>query len=248
MDQRWYETFFDERYLAFYPVLRDKPLAEEEARFVVDVLDLEPGQSVLDIGCGTGRHSVALARLGMQVTGLDLSPQLLEQARTTAESCGVQVTWCQRDMRDLDDLGPFDACISMYTAFGFFGDTEDQEVLYQAAAALRPGGALLLDLTNHLGYLRRFPRQVWHETEDAVLKESHTYEPMSGILITRRTCYWKEGGTMELPISRVRAYLPHEVRIMLERAGLRVIQVLGALKEVPFNWEDSPNQVYICRR
>ena len=244
----WYETFFDERYVAFYPALARRPVAVEEAHFVAGALALEPGARVLDLGCGTGRHSIGLALEGFQVTGLDLSPALLERARSTASARGVEVTWLERDMRDLEDLGPFDACVSLYTAFGFLGDAEDQEVLRQVKAALRPGGAFLLDLTNFLGYLRRFPPEVWREDDRAVLCERNSYDAATGVLVTRRTCYYKDGGRMDLPESRVRAYLPHEVQAMLHRAGLRVEQVLGALADVPFSWADSPNQVYLCRR
>jgi SAM-dependent methyltransferase len=245
----WYEEFFDERYLRFYPGLIHQPVATEEGAVIARLLELEDGAKVLDLGCGTGRHSVALARRGMRVTGLDLSPHLLAQARTTAGEHGAEVSWIERDMRDIDDLGPFDACVSLYTAFGFLGDGEDQEVLRQVAAALRPAGRFLLDLTNFLGYLRRFPPEVWRETGEAVTRERNTYDAASGVLITQRTAFFADGGRLELPESHVRAYLPHEVSAMLRRAGLVVEKILGALAEdAPFSWAESPNQVYLCRR
>ena len=246
MTTPWYEELFDERYLSFYPVLRQEPVSPEEARFVMHALELEPDQTILDLGCGTGRHSVALAQEGLTVTGLDLSETLLAQAGATAEQQGVAVNWLQRDMRDLEDLGPFHGCASLYTAFGFFGDDEDQEVLYQVAAALAPGGRFLLDLTNFLGYLRSLPHEAWSENEQAVLRERNEYEAHNGGLVTHRACFFKEGGRLDLPPSWVRAYLPHEILRMLRRAGLRAEKILGALDEVPFHWESSPNQVYIC--
>jgi len=248
MDERWYESFFDERYLAFYPTLVQHPVAEEEARAVAALLGLSAGQRVLDLGCGTGRHSIALAGLGLEVTGLDLSEALLAQARREASARGVEVRWVCQDMRDLDDLGPFDACVCLYTAFGFFGDVEDQEVLLQIAAALAPAGRLLLDVTNHLGYLCRFPREVWRETDRAVLCERNSYDPLSGVLSTERICFPREGGRTDLPVSRVRAYLPHELRAMLGRAGLAIEQLNGGLADVPFIWSSSPCQVYRCRK
>lgn len=244
----WYESFFDERYLQFYPVLRQQPVATAEAEQIAALLGLQPGQRVLDLGCGTGRHSVALAQLGLEVTGLDLSEVLLEQAQRTARTADVEVRWLRRDMRELDDLDPFDACVSLYTAFGFFGDEEDQEVLRQITAALRPGGALLLDLTNHLGYLRRFPAEVWHETDEAVTREQNHYDATTGFLVTRRTGFPKQGGRIDLPPSAVRAYLPHELQRMLRRAGLHVERLLGGLGGLPYAWSESPNQVYLCRR
>jgi len=130
----WYEQLFDERYLTFYPVIRREPVAAHAARQVADLLGLGAGQRVLDLGCGTGRYAVALARLGLEVTGLDLSRTLLSQARETARREDVALSWLERDMRDLDDLGPFEGCVSLYTAFGFLGDEEDQEVLRRMLA------------------------------------------------------------------------------------------------------------------
>ena len=219
----WYRSFFDERYLDFYPVLRRATVAPEDAAFVARVLGLEPGARVLDLGCGTGRHSVALAQLGLRVTGLDLSEHLLARARATEEAAGIAVEWLRRDLRDLDGLGPFDAVVSLFTAFGFFGDVEDERVLQAVARVLNPGGRFLLDLTNHLGYLCRFPPEVWHESEVAVLRERNQLEVETGTLVTERTAFLKGGGVMEMPASRVRAYLPHEILAMLRRAGLEVL-------------------------
>ncbi|MFZ5786758.1 MAG: SAM-dependent methyltransferase [Acidobacteriota bacterium] len=247
MDERWYESFFDRRYLDFYPSLRSAPIASDDATFVARVLELEPGASLLDLGCGTGRHSVALAQLGLRVTGLDLSEDLLAQARATEAASGIAVSWIQRDMRELDGLGPFDAVVSLHTAFGFLGEEEDRRVLAGVARILRKRGRFLLDVTNFLGYLTRFPAEVWHESQDAVHRERNRYEPERGVLVTERTAYLKQGGTLELPASHVRAYLPHELRTMLGAAGFEIEAIYGALSPLPFHWQSSPNQVFLCQ-
>jgi hypothetical protein len=138
--------------------------------------------------------------------------------------------------------------VSLYAAFGFFGDEEDQEVLHQISACLAPEGRILLDLTNFIGYLRRFTGDVWFETSESVVRERSTYDASRGILISERSCFLKGGGNLEVPPSEVRAYLPNEIRIMLRRAGFHVEQVYGALRMTPFDWRESPNQVYLCRK
>jgi 2-polyprenyl-3-methyl-5-hydroxy-6-metoxy-1,4-benzoquinol methylase len=244
----WYRGFFDRRYLQFYPVLLAEPLATEDAAFVARALELPRGARLLDLGCGTGRHSVPLAELGLEVTGLDLSADLLSIARASAEGAGVSVRFVERDMRELDGLGPFDACVSLYTAFGFLGEEGDAAVLRAVAAALRPGGRFLLDLTNFLMTLRRLPHEVWRELEQGVTRERSTYEPETATVVTERTCFGKDGSRLDLPTSHVRAYLPHEVLALLRGAGLELLQTFGALAAVPFVWDRSPNQVYLCRK
>jgi SAM-dependent methyltransferase len=244
----WYRSFFDRRYLQFYPVLLAEPLASDDAAAVARALELPRGARLLDLGCGTGRHSVPFAELGFEVTGLDLSADLLSIARASAEGAGVSVRFVERDMRELDGLGPFDACVSLYTAFGWLGDEGDRAQLRAVAAALRPGGRFLLDLTNFAATLRRLPYEVWRELEQGVTRERSWYEPETGTLLTDRTRFGKDGSRLELPTSRVRAYLPHEVLALLREAGFEVLRTSGELAGAPFAWDRSPNQIYLCKK
>ena len=66
---------------------------KEEVDFIVDELDLKSGDRVLDVGCGAGRHSVELARRGCQVTGIDISTGMLDEARKAAAAIDVEVDW-----------------------------------------------------------------------------------------------------------------------------------------------------------
>jgi len=251
-DDRWYADFFDERYLAFYPQLLELEVSTADACFVAEALGLDDGAAVLDLGCGTGRHAIALAEMGMRVTGVDLSAVLLERAKGVAHRNRVEVEWQKRDMRDLDGLGPFSACASLFTAFGFFGDDEDQKVLDAIAGVLAPGGKLLIDLTNHLLVLATMAKghaEHWYENKAAVVCERNDYDAASGMLITHRVCHFKDkAGSLELPPSRVRAYSPHEMRRMLTRAGFAVDRVYGELANTPFHWATSPNQVFLARK
>jgi SAM-dependent methyltransferase len=244
----WFAELFDERYLSFYEGLLPARPAAEEAAAIDEALGLAPGSRVLDLGCGTGRHSVALAQRGHLVVGLDLSPTLLTIARGLADEQGVRVTFLERDMRDLAGLGPFDACICLYTAFGYLEGDGDARVLAGVRAALQPAGQLLLDLTNYAPLLRPHASTAWREQERSVTREAHVYDPHRGVLVTERTMFRKDGGVVRLPRSRLRAYLPYEVQALLTAAGFAVDRVLGDLGDVPFDWDHSPRQVYVARR
>lgn len=69
----WYEESFGEDYLIVYRH-RNRSKAEREIRSAVEWLHLKPGSEVLDLCCGTGRHSIVLEKIGFKVTGVDLSP------------------------------------------------------------------------------------------------------------------------------------------------------------------------------
>ena len=117
---------------------------EQEVGFLLDVLGSKPGDRLLDVGCGPGRHSIGLARAGLQVTGVDVSPGFLEIARRHAAEAGVTVSFFETDARELPFGDEFDAAISICQGgFGLMGD-DDSLILRRMAEALKTDGKLVL--------------------------------------------------------------------------------------------------------
>lgn len=244
----WYAELFDERYFQFYEMLEEPVTADGDALFIERALGLSPGARVLDLGCGQGRHAVALGLRGHEVTGVDLSSFLLARAKELATARGVTLTLVERDMRHLEGLGPFDACVCMHTAFGYFTDVEDAAVLRGVADVLVPGGRLLLDLDNPMPLLARLPFTTWRETERQITKERMEYDPLVARRNTDRTLFPRGGGRQEMPSSSVRMYHAHEVRGMLEQAGLGLEGIFGALDDEPYDWARSYRMVFTATR
>ena len=106
-------------------------------------LPLPAFRRVLDVCCGTGRHAARLAECGYEVTGIDRDGDALRRARLRAP----HATFIQLDQRNLGDVArPFDAAAILWQSFGHFDQATNDQVLADLAAALRPGGRLLLDL------------------------------------------------------------------------------------------------------
>ncbi len=125
----------------------------QEVDFLWEALDLGPGARVLDVGCGPGRHAVEFARRGIQVVGIDLSPDFLRIARRRATEAELRVSFFQADARELPFDSEFDAVISVCEgAFGLAID--DLRILRGMARALRPGRRLAVGAPSLLYVLR----------------------------------------------------------------------------------------------
>ena len=103
----------------------------QEVRALTDLLGLGPQSRVLDVGCGPGRHALALAAAGCSVTGIDISADFVALAEAEADRTGLadRVRFLRRDAVDLTGLGPFDAAISLCQgAFGLSGGPGARQV------------------------------------------------------------------------------------------------------------------------
>jgi len=139
-DALWRETFsyiFAEKRVALATEAINKALRLTKLR----------AKFALDLGCGTGRFSIALAERGFSVTGVDRTKYLLDKARAKARSMHINVEWIQEDMRDFVRPAAYDFVLSMFSSFGYFDDrAEDAVVLANIFESLRPGGAFLMDI------------------------------------------------------------------------------------------------------
>ena len=96
MSSMW-RDFFDSQAATY----EENPFTKNtvaEVDFLLSLYPLKPGASILDIGCGTGRHSIELAKRGYQMTGLDLSEKMLEVAKTNARE--LKIEWVNADARN----------------------------------------------------------------------------------------------------------------------------------------------------
>jgi SAM-dependent methyltransferase len=186
----------------------------DEVVFLQETLDLPPGGRLLDVGCGTGRHLVPLAAAGFRVTGVDLSPAMLAQARARADAAGVEVALVEADARALPaELGPFDAAICLCEgAFCLVADgadpvAHDRAILDAIHQVLRPGGRLVLTALNAARMLADWRRgELTGDLDLMTLTETSRLEPADGTTV----------------IVREHHLLPDSLRSLAELAGFEV--------------------------
>jgi cyclopropane fatty-acyl-phospholipid synthase-like methyltransferase len=214
----WAE-FFD----AHAPVYDDNVFTQDTAAeidFLLEELDLPPGARVLDLGCGTGRHSVALAQRGYHATGVDLSSGMLARAQAKADEAGVSVEWVHCDATRYTSPTPFDAVICLCEgAFGLLGAGDDAvehplAVLRTVSHCLRPGGQALFTVLNACRLIRQYDQEAVDQGrfDPLTLTESSEAAPTEG----------------HPPLSvRERAFVPTELALLFRLAGLTVRGMWG---------------------
>ncbi|HVX17852.1 MAG TPA: methyltransferase domain-containing protein [Acidimicrobiales bacterium] len=229
----WFEDVADHLGAAYLRYSFTKG-TEQEVGFLVDALGLEPGMSVLDVGCGPGRHALALARRGIDVTGIDISQRFVDLANEAAEvmtagnppsdadasgaEAGVEAgraTFERRDARHLDYDSDFDAAISLCQgAFGLAGGPAassldpDVSVLAGIARAVRPGGMVALS-----AFSAYFQVRFLESTDD--------FDAASGVNHERTTIRSEEGVDTETELWTT-CFTPRELRLLCASVGLTV--------------------------
>jgi SAM-dependent methyltransferase len=243
----WWEVFFDDDYLR---TVRS-PTREQIARqcdFIEKRVNLGPGGTVLDVGCGLGLHVLEFASRGYMGVGLDLSLPMLSRASEEAQSRGLRVNFLHSDMREMSFEGAFDAVLCLGTTIGYFDDDTNRKIVERLYRALRPGGVMLLDVVNRDYVIRSQPNLIWFEGDGCVCMEESEFNFFTSRLHIKRTVILDSGRQTENEYS-LRLYSLHELGQILNGIGFRVTEVSGreALPGVFFG-QESPNMVIVAER
>jgi SAM-dependent methyltransferase len=239
----WFEEWFDRDYVLLYGH-RDERDAEAGVRLALDLLQPASGAWVVDLGCGAGRHALALRRRGFEVVGVDLSPELLRLAAAEAHAAGVDLRLVRADLRRLPFTARFDAAVSFFTSFGYFDDpAEDAGALRSMVACLRLGGSLLMDVINPT-YVRQTLEPSSHGTcGDATFTAERRIE---GDRVIKTITLTRPSGERTLSES-VRLYEAPALAALASAAGLGQVAFRGSYGGEPLA-PLSPRLILVGRR
>jgi 2-polyprenyl-3-methyl-5-hydroxy-6-metoxy-1,4-benzoquinol methylase len=228
--KQWYETLFEN-----YGIKYDDEVFTRGTIGECDFIEKEAGFNkslkILDIGCGTGRHSIELARRGYHITGIDLSESLLARAREKAKVHNLAVDFQKQDARKLPFSKEFDLAIMICEGAFPLMETDEMnfQILENAARALKDDGKLIFTTLNGL-----FP--LFHSVKEFHARESDegnaTYDNNSFDLMTFRdynitVITDDDGNTKELACDE-RYYVPSEITWLLKSLNFEKIEIFGA--------------------
>ena len=165
------------------------------------------------------------------MTGIDLTPGFIDLARNDAARRGVEVEYVLGDMRQISFNREFDRILMLFTAFGYFEDDENLQVLRNVQHALKPGGLLLFDTHNRDMFLKGLLPSFVIEKDGNLMIDRVTFDTLTGKMHNHRIVI-RNGIRKDKPFF-VRLYNPTEITQLLHVAGFEVHDLLG-------DWEGQP--------
>jgi 2-polyprenyl-3-methyl-5-hydroxy-6-metoxy-1,4-benzoquinol methylase len=184
----WTEKLFEKHSGLFLKQLEE---LVSEARCETDLLlkylneqRFKP-KNILDLNCGIGRHSIELAKRGVNVLGTDLSSRYIKIAGERAKKEGVEdkARFKTADMRRISSTltaeKPFDGIINLYTSFGFYDDKTNAHILRQCTDLVKPGGFFVLEIMNRDWLVNHFEKRGFSRYEGMILLEDREFDSVT---------------------------------------------------------------------
>lgn len=220
-------------YLHFYGDLLTEARTAVECERIVQYCQLDPGQRILDLACGHGRHANALTRRGFEVVGIDMNSRFIDIAREEAQREKLNTEFVEGDILHIGYRENFDAVLLLYNTLGFFNEADSGELFHRIATALRPGGRAFIDTRNRDNELKNLiPYQVTEKGEDLMI-DRLSFDPLTGTTTNQRT-YLKDGVRYDTPFTMY-SYHFQDLERMISCSGLEIEQVFGGWKQEPFD-------------
>jgi ubiquinone/menaquinone biosynthesis C-methylase UbiE len=230
----WTREYFEHGYALRWGLQPPSDQVRHEAAGLWTLLQLSRPCRVIDIGCGHGRHALALAERGAEIAGLDFAVALLERARQLAAERPARVCWIRGDMRRLPFRSGCAGAAIVIDALGFFDTEEEHEaVLLEAARVVTIGGRLALKVVNGGLVLDDFRETACEERDGVVVSISNSLSHDPPRLTQRIKVSGSRGhGEYE---RRQRLYRVDELRTAVEDAGFSVVCVFADPHGSPFD-------------
>jgi len=233
MSKHWTESLFAEKFAELYIATLEEliPRSIEDADGLENIFNEYnvPGNGlVLDLACGIGRHSTALAQKGYQVIGLDISETFLKRAMKLAEERGVDVEFRRGDMRSVeehlkDHAGRFDAVINMSTSLSYYDRETDLDIISQLHALTKPGGTLVIDIANRDWIIKNYgAKDVQYHEDGRVQTTERRFDLEDSRMHNTWRFYVKKGEDLKhvetFHVDHI-LYSLHEFKQLIQKAG-----------------------------
>ena len=229
--KQWYEFLF-ENYDKKYDNENFTQGTIGECDFIEKEINFNKSQKIIDIGCGTGRHSIELTKRGYKVTGIDLSESQLERAKEKAKDQNLNIDFQKYDARNLPFKNEFDLAIMLCEGAFPLMETDEMnyEILKNVTHSLKNNGKFIFTTLNGLFPLFHSVKEfcaLTTEEGNATYNRSNTFDLMTFRDHNITTVEDDFGNKKELECNE-RYYVPSEIKWLLKTLGFQRVDIYGA--------------------
>jgi len=238
----WFENWFDSEYYHLLYNNRDFSEAELFIRNLVSFLNLRPEETILDLACGKGRHSIFLNSLGYSVVGVDLSENSIRQASAFEND---RLQFKTGDMREPQGNKEFDLVVNLFTSFGYFESEEENiRTLEAIRTALKPGGRLVIDFMNSARMVRNLVPQATINRGTVSFDIRKSVENQ----IIRKEIHFEDKGRSWFFEERVQAITKDDFLRYFEMTGFEFVHLSGNYALGQYDENQSDRMIFIARK
>lgn len=225
---------------------------ERTVDWLINTLNLQPGDSVLDMGCGPGLYASRLAARGLKVTGVDYSRRSIDYAQQFADDNGLEIEYRFQNYLDFDEAGCYEAVLLIYGDFCPLDPNARAQLLSNTLRALKPGGFFVLDVTTPAHRLLHGSRNTWYQVESGFWKPGPHLVLENGFAYPDERIYLdqaiviEENGNLSLYRNWFQDYTRKTITDELEAGGFSVQSVWSDLCGTPY--EDDTHWIGVVAR
>ena len=241
----WYKEWFNsENYIKVYKH-RDESEAIRLVELIERNINFQNNTTVLDMACGAGRHAIEFAKKGFNVTAVDLSSRLLNEAKKNAVNEGVSIEFVLSDILEFETKSKFALVANLFTSFGYFEqDDENYKIVQKAYKLLQEDGYFVLDYFNKEYLINNLiPTTVFSENGSKIIQN----RALAGNRIVKKITIEKDGSNEEFYES-VRLFTYEEIIDMFKKTGFKITSEFGDYFGTEYNLENSPRLIVIAKR
>lgn len=238
----WYRKWFNQDYLKLY-AYRNLEEASKQVEFLIHAMSLHGSETILDLGCGTGRHSLELAKRGFTVTGIDLSQSLIEEGRKILKCYPeLRAELLVEDIYSLKNFPLFNVIICLFTSFGYLEEDDENESFFNIVTShLKEEGKFFLDFLHPFQvstHLVPFEEKIVESETIQIFKSLENGQVVKTIVFSNPKRTYQE---------KVKLYNKEQIVKMMQRQGLNVIDVWNDYLGNPWS-PVGERQLFYCKK
>ena len=238
----WYENFFTGINCEMWEKAGTSEWTEAEVAFILDVLNVPKGSNILDLPCGTGRHSIELAKRGYSVTAIDISEEFINGLREKVNKQQLSIDVIHANIVTHEITGLFEGAICLGNSFGYFQFEDMQSFVQKVASVLKPGAKWIINsgLTAET-FLAKFKKDGRYELGELTMEINNEYDEWNSCLLTTLT--YTKNGNQEIHRFKHHVYTIAEIIRLLNRHNLKTTALYSSTNKEEFHLGDP--QVYL---